>query len=77
MYHTYIMASRSRTLYTGVTNNITRRVWEHREGLIPGFTKRYRIHPSSLVRTHKRRAESHRAREGNQRLAPREKDSAN
>ncbi len=44
MYYTYIVASRSRTLYTGVTNNITRRVWEHREGLIPGFAKRYRIH---------------------------------
>ena len=44
MYYTYILASRSRTLYTGVTNNITRRVWEHREGLISGFTSKYRIH---------------------------------
>ncbi len=44
MFYTYIMANRSRTLYTGVTNHITRRVWEHREGLVPGFTKRYRIH---------------------------------
>ena len=37
------MASYTRTLYAGVTNNITRRAWEHREGLIPSFTKRYRI----------------------------------
>ena len=44
MYYTYIMASQSGTLYTGVTNNIARRVWEHREGLVPGFTKKYRIH---------------------------------
>ena len=44
MYYTYIVASRSRTLYTGVTNNITRRVSEHREGVIAGFTKRYRVH---------------------------------
>ena len=44
MHYIYIVASRSRTLYTGVTNNITRRVWEHCEGLIPGFSKKYRIH---------------------------------
>ncbi len=38
----YIMASkRNGTLYTGVTSNLSRRVWEHREALIPGFTKRY------------------------------------
>lgn len=42
-YHVYILASRSRNLYTGVTNNLQRRVVEHREGLIPGFTSRYRI----------------------------------
>ena len=43
-YYVYILSSRSRNLYTGVTNNITRRVSEHREGRIPGFTSRYRIH---------------------------------
>ena len=42
-YYIYILSSRSRNLYTGVTNNITRRVAEHRQGLIPGFTRRYRI----------------------------------
>lgn len=40
----YIIANRSRNLYTGVTNNLERRLLEHREGLVPGFPKRYRIH---------------------------------
>ena len=42
-YYTYIMASRSRVLYTGVTKDIVRRVDEHKRGLIPGFTRKYRI----------------------------------
>ncbi len=56
-YYVYILASRSRNLYTGVTNNIYRRLWEHREGQPTGFTKRYRIHrlvylePHEYVRT--------------------------
>ena len=38
----YIMTKRPNgTLYTGVTNDIVRRGYEHREGLVPGFTKRY------------------------------------
>ncbi len=31
------------TLYVGVTNNIARRAWEHRQGFFDGFTKRYRL----------------------------------
>jgi adenine-specific DNA-methyltransferase len=42
-YCVYILASRSRNLYTGVTNNLERRMVEHRQGLVPGFTSRYRI----------------------------------
>jgi predicted GIY-YIG superfamily endonuclease len=38
----YIMASkRNGTLYTGVTSGLLRRAYEHREGLLPGFTLRY------------------------------------
>ena len=39
---TYIVANRrSGTIYTGVTSNLARRIYEHREGLIPGFTLKY------------------------------------
>lgn len=38
----YIMASgRNGTLYTGVTSNLSQRAWQHRNGLMSGFTKRY------------------------------------
>ena len=38
----YIMTNRADgTLYIGVTNDLARRVWPHREGLVDGFTKRY------------------------------------
>jgi putative endonuclease len=43
-YWVHILASEpGGTLYVGVTNNLVRRVYEHREGLAEGFTKRYRI----------------------------------
>jgi putative endonuclease len=44
VYYVYILASRSRVLYTGVTGQLLERVKQHRESLIPGFTSRYRIH---------------------------------
>ena len=39
----YIMSSRSRNLYTGMTNGLFDRVMQHKSGKIEGFTKRYRI----------------------------------
>jgi|WetSurMetagenome_2_1015567.scaffolds.fasta_scaffold430036_2 putative endonuclease len=42
-YYVYIMTNKSRTLYTGVTNNLERRVSEHKQKLIPGFTSKYNI----------------------------------
>jgi putative endonuclease len=42
-YYVYIMTSRSDTLYTGVTNDLQRRVYEHKQKLLDGFTKKYNI----------------------------------
>lgn len=47
-YYVYILASKKNgTLYIGITNNLVRRVYEHKEGLIEGFTKKYDL--KSLV----------------------------
>ena len=41
---TYIMASkRNGTLYIGVTSNLVQRVWQHREGVVEGFTDKYNV----------------------------------
>jgi putative endonuclease len=46
----YIMSNRRNgTLYVGVTSNLSRRVWEHREGLVDGFTKQYGLKRSSIT----------------------------
>ncbi len=42
-YYVYIMTNHSRTLYTGVTNNLLRRMYEHKNKLVPGFTQKYNI----------------------------------
>jgi len=42
-YYVYIMSSKTRTIYTGVTSNLEGRVLEHKLGKIPGFTKKYQI----------------------------------
>jgi len=44
-YYVYILTNRTHNvLYIGVTNNIGRRIFEHKEGVIEGFTKKYKVH---------------------------------
>lgn len=44
-YFVYILASKKNgTLYVGVTSNLAKRVWEHKQKLVEGFTKKYNVH---------------------------------
>lgn len=42
-YCVYILSSINRTLYIGVTGNLKRRIWEHKNKVVPGFTERYNV----------------------------------
>jgi putative endonuclease len=42
-YYVYIMTNNSRTLYTGVTSDLVRRVFQHKHKLLPGFTRKYNL----------------------------------
>jgi putative endonuclease len=42
-YYIYVMTNGSDTLYTGVTNDLTKRVYQHKNKLVPGFTAKYNI----------------------------------
>lgn len=45
LYYVYMLASRRNgTLYIGVTNDLSRRVWEHKSDLAGGFSKKYGVH---------------------------------
>jgi putative endonuclease len=42
-YHVYIMRNPSGMLYVGMTNDLKRRIWEHKQKLVDGYTKRYNL----------------------------------
>lgn len=43
--YVYILASRPYgTIYTGVTSDLVRRIWQHKEGVVAGFTRKYKVH---------------------------------
>ena len=42
-YYVYILSNEARTLYIGITNNLERRMYEHKNKLIDGFTKKYNL----------------------------------
>jgi len=44
MFYVYLLASKSYgTLYVGMTSDLVRRVWEHKNGVVPGFTRQYNV----------------------------------
>jgi putative endonuclease len=42
-YYVYILASKSRRLYIGLTSNLEQRMWQHKNKVVEGFTKQYNI----------------------------------
>ena len=51
--YVYILASRRNgTLYTGVTNNPARRIYEHKQGFVPGFTRRHGVKTLVFIEAH-------------------------
>lgn len=52
-YYVYLLSSgKYGTLYTGVTSDLIKRVYEHKESLIEGFTKKYKVHQLVYYETH-------------------------
>ena len=52
-YCVYILASKKYgTLYTGITSNLAQRMYQHQEGLVDGFTKKYDVHQLVYYEVH-------------------------
>jgi len=49
----YILANRKNgTIYTGVTSNLQKRIWEHKNNIVKGFTQRYKVHKLVYYEVH-------------------------
>jgi putative endonuclease len=58
-FYVYILTSKPKgTLYVGVTNNLARRVWEHKQDLVEGFTRKYNVHRLVYCETFERAADA-------------------
>ena len=76
-YWVYILTNkRCTTLYIGITNNILRRLYQHRHGEVEGFTKRYHLNRLVLGRTLSQRERRDRMREETEALAPQQESRA-
>jgi len=59
VFYVYILASRRNgTLYIGMTDNLIQRVWMHRNGVLPGFTKRYGVKTPVWYEQHETREQA-------------------
>ena len=76
IFHVYMTASKSRVIYVGMTNDLARRVREHKEGGTRSFTKRYKVDRLVWFEDHGRALECDFAREADQGLGPRKEDCA-
>jgi len=76
LYFVYILASRRNgTLYVGVTNDVMRRTWQHKNDLVEGFTKKYGVHILVWFEMHGDIRDAI-AREASEALEPRLEDQA-
>ena len=74
-FYVYMMTNQSRVvLYTGITNSLVRRVWQHQNSEIEGFTKTYKVNRLVYYECFDDPPRRDRTRKGNQRLASREEE---
>jgi predicted GIY-YIG superfamily endonuclease len=77
IYYVYILASGPNgTLYIGMTNDLGRRVFEHREGLVEGFTKTYNVKTLVYFEGFPHRPRGHTSRKANEEISSRLEDKS-